>query len=277
MVNVNDYGPDEVVAARSVLLELVHLLGEYREGVVVVGGWVPDLLFGESIPPHVGSIDVDLALDHRTIQEAGYRTISELLIAHDYQMDDHQPFIFYRDVVVGDRKIRVEVDFLAGEYGGNSPRHRTQVIQDIRARKARGCDLAFEGPVTINLQGRLPDGALDSVAIKVVAIAPFIVMKAEALTLRLKEKDSYDIYYCLTNYPGGIDGLAEAFQPYLGGGLLDEGLKMLADAFASPDHIGPKYLADFLEVTDHEDRALIQREAFERVATLLELIRHVNK
>jgi hypothetical protein len=270
MVNVNDYGPDEVIAAHSVLLELVHLLGEYRHAIVVVGGWVPDLHFSKNIPPHIGSIDVDLALDHRTINEAGYRTIMELLLAHNYQVDDHQPFIFFRDIIVNDRRFRVEVDFLAGEYGGTSPRHRTQIIQDIRARKARGCDLAFENPVTINLQGRLPDGALDTVAVKVAAIAPFLVMKAEALSDRLKEKDAYDIYYCLTNYPGGTDGLVEAFQPFIGGGLLDEGLKKLASAFASPDHFGPKYIANFLGIIDPEERARIQRDAYERVVALLD-------
>jgi hypothetical protein len=118
---------------------------------------------------------------------------------------------------------------------------------------------------------------LDSVAVKVVAISPYIVMKAEALSQRLKEKDSYDIYYCLTNYPDGINGLAEAFLPYMGGGLLNEGLKLLADGFASPDHIGPRYLADFLELTDPEDRAFIQRDAFERVAALLERIQSLDK
>jgi hypothetical protein len=33
-----DYSAEQVEAARSVLLELVHLLGEYRDDIVVVGG-----------------------------------------------------------------------------------------------------------------------------------------------------------------------------------------------------------------------------------------------
>ena len=270
MVDVNNYGPDEVASARSVLIELAHLLGEYRDGIVVVGGWVPDLLFGEATPPHVGSIDVDLALNHRTIDAAGYRTIMDLLSTHGYHMDSRQPYIFFRDVVTGDRTIRVEVDFLAAEYGGTSRSHRTQVIQDIHARKARGCDLAFERPVTIKLEGKLPDGTMDNVTIKVAATVPYIIMKAEALSSRLKEKDAYDIYYCLIHYPGGIEELVEAFQPYLKSRLLAEGLKKLEDAFASPDHVGPKYLVDFLELTDPEERALTQRDAFERVAVLIE-------
>jgi hypothetical protein len=42
-VTYRDYSGDLVDAARSVLLELVRLLGEYRDDIVVVGGWVPPL------------------------------------------------------------------------------------------------------------------------------------------------------------------------------------------------------------------------------------------
>ncbi len=43
-----DYGKREVEAARSVLVELIHLLGEFRDAIVLVGGSVPPLLFRES-------------------------------------------------------------------------------------------------------------------------------------------------------------------------------------------------------------------------------------
>ena len=39
--------------------------------------------------------------------------------------------------------VPVEVDLLAPEYGGRSGRHENQFVQDVRARKARGCDLVF--------------------------------------------------------------------------------------------------------------------------------------
>ena len=44
MVTRRDYTAEAVEAAKRVLIELVHRLGEYRNGVVVVGGWVPYLL-----------------------------------------------------------------------------------------------------------------------------------------------------------------------------------------------------------------------------------------
>ena len=44
MVTRRDYTAEAVEAAKRVLIELVHRLGEYCNGVVVVGGWVPYLL-----------------------------------------------------------------------------------------------------------------------------------------------------------------------------------------------------------------------------------------
>lgn len=38
---------------------------------------------------------------------------------------------------------------------------------------------------------------------------------------------------------------------------------------ASEKHIGPKFVADFEEIVDVEERALLQRDAFERVDHVL--------
>ncbi len=104
--------------ARSVLIERTHLLAEYRDDIVVIGGWVPALLLGRAGEEHVGTLDLDLALDHRALQEPGYQTILKLLLDHGYHPDPRQPFIFGPDVALGERMVTVEVDLLAGEYGG---------------------------------------------------------------------------------------------------------------------------------------------------------------
>jgi len=44
VISRTDYAAEAVEAARSVMLELIRLLGEYRDDLVIVGGWVPDLL-----------------------------------------------------------------------------------------------------------------------------------------------------------------------------------------------------------------------------------------
>jgi hypothetical protein len=269
MVTKRDYDDMQVEAARSVMLELVRLLGEYHDDIVVVGGWVPALLIPQNGARHVGSIDVDLALNHRTLRDPGYKTICRLLTERGYKQDRGQPFIFWRTLRVGDKDIAVEVDLLAGEYGGTGKGHRTQTVQDVRARKARGCELAFLHAAEIPMEGTLPNGAKDKATVRIAAIIPFLAMKGMAMHSRLKEKDPWDVYYCVRNYPGGPAALAAEFVPHTGHGLVREGLHYIAEKFASPDHIGPNSVADFEEVTDPEEMALIRRDAYERVQDLL--------
>ena len=129
MVTRRDYTADAVEAAKSVLIELTHLLGEYRDNIVLIGGWVPELLIPQEPRPHVGSMDIDLALNHFKIREAGYKLIEDLLTSRGYyQEKEKQPFIFYRDVPLGGSVIKVEVDLLSGEYEGTDKKHRTQVV-----------------------------------------------------------------------------------------------------------------------------------------------------
>jgi len=58
-----DYSDRQIEAAHRVLVDLGQVLGSFEDCLVVVGGWVPDLLMENSDEAHVGSIDVDLALD----------------------------------------------------------------------------------------------------------------------------------------------------------------------------------------------------------------------
>ncbi len=77
-----DYTAEAVAAAKSVMLELFHLLGEYRDDIVLIGGWVPALLVFGGDDPHVGSLDVDIALDHRKLGHDRYGSRSIFLRAN---------------------------------------------------------------------------------------------------------------------------------------------------------------------------------------------------
>lgn len=264
MAGHSEYTRAAVDAAHSVLLEIHRVLGEYRDHIVIIGGWVPELLLGK----HTGSIDVDLALDHRELTEAGYKKIGDLLRRAGYQ-EGEQPFIFYREVVSQQGTVKVEVDLLAGEYEGTGRKHRTQKVQEVRARKARGCDLAFDAPVEVHIEGTLPGGGKDAVDVTVASVVSFIVMKGMALHDRLKPKDAWDIYFCIRNYEDKPDALVELFKPHIGHGLVQEGLKKIAGKFASPSHVGPKHVADFEEITNLDERDRVQRDAYERVTYLL--------
>lgn len=60
----------EVDACRSVLIEVLTILAKDLDKLVVVGGWVPELAFPER--GHIGSLDVDLALDATRLHPMAY-------------------------------------------------------------------------------------------------------------------------------------------------------------------------------------------------------------
>ena len=273
MVTSGDYDRREVEACRSVLVELAHVLGGFRDHIVVIGGWVPALLFPAAEVPHVGSLDIDLALDFRRIPDVAYKTILTALRAGGFVQDHGQPFRFYRTASGPEKsEMTVEIDLMAGEYGGTGRGRRTQRVQDVRARKARGCDLAFEDSVLVSIEGVWPDGAKDKVTFRVAGLVPFLVMKGMALHDRKKEKDAYDIWYCIDRYAGRLETLAGAFAPFMKNSLAREGLGKIRVAFASIDHIGPKWVADFLQASDREEREIIIRRAFEATKAFLDLL-----
>ena len=66
------------------------------------------------------------------------------------------------------------------------------------------------------------------------------------------------------------DTIVDAFGPYVENKPVKEGLECIGEKFASPDHVGPKHVADFLEIGNSADREQLQRDAYERVVHMLE-------
>jgi len=97
MVTRSDYPKNEVEACLSVLVEFMTLLGEFKESIVLVGGWVPYFFIQEKKDEHTGSLDIDAALDFKTISSETYTTILELLKDRGYE-ETEQPYIFNRTV-----------------------------------------------------------------------------------------------------------------------------------------------------------------------------------
>lgn len=271
MVKQSDYTPPETQACLSVLVEIMTVLGEFRENIVIVGGNVPPLLIKSAGVKHPGTMDIDLAIDNRRISNDTYQTIVETLKARGYyQQEGDQPFVFHRDIKTElGREITVEIDLLAGEYGGTGSDHRHQWIQDAQARKARGSDLVFSNPLKVKLRSRLPNGAMHEVMVKIPSIGSFLAMKGMALWGRTKEKDAYDIYYCCRYYPGGMAALVGDMKPLTSNRLAREGFGKIMARFKDVDAMGPVGVADFLEIGDQEERLRIQREAFEVISTLM--------
>jgi hypothetical protein len=187
-----------------------------------------------------------------------------------YEKSQEQPFIFFRSIKSeAGILMKVQIDLLAGEYGGTGKGHRTQKIQDVRARKARGADLAFHHSSFVKLKRRMPDGAENEVVLKVADVIPFLVMKGMAMWDRYSEKDAYDVYFLIRNYKGGITELVKHFKAHLSNSLIQEGLSKIRSKFLSIDSPGPVWVANFFEIDDDEEKERIKRDVFERVNAFL--------
>ncbi|MDO9545687.1 MAG: hypothetical protein Q7J07_02925 [Pelolinea sp.] len=267
------YIPEEVSAAKSVLIEVMHILGDYRDEVILVGGWVPEMFFPKSIIPHVGSNDVDILLNHNEIDNSKYKTIKKLLENRGYFQSEEQPFIFYKRVIIKNGSaVTVQVDFLSGEFQGTGKNRRTQKVQDMKPRKVRGGDLAYTHTENIKLCGKLPNGTNGQVDFKIVALPAFIIMKGIALKNRMKEKDAFDIYFCLLQFGENIKSLTDKFTGLMNKNIVQESLTNLKEAFLNINSYGPTMIADFEEV-EGEERERIIRDSYERMNMFLSLLK----
>ena len=251
-------------------MELVNIFGEYEEDIRIVGGWVPDLMFpGEG---HIGSVDVDVLINHLTLHDVGYQNMSRILLKNGYREHPEKYFSFIKTVEVEGISYDVDVDILAGMYGGTQEKKRSQHVQGMKALKATGGNFAFDYPSQkISLEAKRPDGAIDVANVSVIAVVPYLIMKTAAMG-RGKAKDSYDIYFLIKHYKGGVKELSKEFQSNADNKLVQEMKEKLAGKFASPDHAGPKDIADFLGLTDDDEIEMTKRDAYEQIQALVRLI-----
>lgn len=258
-----DFEKGEVEAARSVMLELMQLLSPYQKHIVLIGGSVPRVMFPTAEVPHVGTTDVDLAIDRETVQSPDLAMIETTLIQNNYKQSNDKPFIFHRLFEKDGKKYRIQVDLLTGGDSSNK--------EDL-AQAVHGCELAFEEPVETRTNGIFPDGHQGVVTLRIASIVSFISMKAISFMDRWEPKDAYDIYYCVKYYQSGLQMLANEFKKHLGNPLVKEGVDKLKVNFESIDSRGPKSIAEFLGEYDEVQRERTIRDAYERINGVLQQI-----
>jgi hypothetical protein len=71
-------------------------------------------------------------------------------------------------------------------------------------------------------------------------------MKGHAIQRRYKQKDAYDIYYCVRNYPGGPGALAADCKDVLALASGAEGYGFINDKFDTPEGFGPTCVRNFV-------------------------------
>ncbi|MBN8709459.1 MAG: hypothetical protein BGO12_17225 [Verrucomicrobia bacterium 61-8] len=270
----DDYRHRQTEAARRVLVDVGQILASFSDCLVLVGGWIPDLLLPEADEPHVGSIDVDLALDARKLKEGRYAELLSLLLnTRRYQMGTKEfQLVVDVDLKDGEKPVQVEVEFLAPK-SVKLQKNKPKLLKDFRVLQADGCEAAFRNPHQLKLQGRNVGGAQNTVRLQVASLADFLVMKAHALAGRDKPKDTYDFCYCLQYSPGGLESLAEEWKTRQNEPEVAQAIEILSEKFSAPDAFGPHQLAEFHSPSDEETQAMNARRAYEWVQEFLRRIR----
>ena len=239
----SDYDDRTTVAVKSVLVEIGQILGSYKGKFAVIGGAVPWLLLGEADMPHIGTLDVDLSLDAEALGDGEYAQLVESLLRQGYHRREHLPrFQLVRTVSARDDgdDIDVRVDFLMPR-DATIARNAPPLVANFAVQRADGADL---------IDGDMPDGGGNRVQIAVASIPALLAMKGYAIANRHKQKDAYDIYYSIRNFPDGIDALVAATRPLLDFDTARTGYLHISGKFRHLDDFGPTSVRQFVDRPD---------------------------
>lgn len=246
-----DYDDRTTAAVKSALVDIGQILGSFQGKFAVVGGAVPWLLLDNADMPHVGTNDIDLSLQAEALGDGEYASLVGAMMDAGYQQrTDLKRFQLVRSIPANDGgpAIDIIIDFLmprTAEILKNDP----PIVSEFAVQRADGADLALQFYKLVAIEADMPDGGRNKVEVAVASIPALLAMKGFAMKGRKKEKDAYDVYYCVRNYPGGPEVLAQDCQPVLetpGGAAA---YAIIDEKFASVDMMGPTYVRQFVEET----------------------------
>ena len=246
-----DYDDRTTAAVKGVLLEIGQILGSFRGKFAVIGGSVPWLLLENEAMRHVGTLDVDLGLDAEALGSGEYAKLVEALMGNGYQQRrELRRFQLLRQVPAADGggPIDIVVDFLMprdAEIVKSVP----ALVSEFAVQRASGAELALRYYKLVAIEGPMPGGGTNRVEIAVASIPALLAMKGFAIRDRHKQKDAYDIYYCVRNYPGGIETLAADCHPILALKEGHEGYRCVLNKFNALGGYGPTSVRRFVEDT----------------------------
>ena len=84
----------------------------------------------------------------------------------------------------------------------------------------------------------------------VPSIPALLAMKGYAIANRYKQKDAYDIYYCIRNFPGGVNALVAATTPLLNIETARAGYLHISEKFRHAGDFGPTSVRKFIDRPD---------------------------
>ncbi len=251
----------QVVAA---CLTLVGALGDLADELCIVGGLVPSTICDAPVDPsalaegaHVGTTDLDVALEVSVLDAEHYKEISERLRNKDFAPDTKSSGRRTRQRWRW-REQKVTVDFLIPPAEGVDPGTvRVQDLEeDFAALIVKPLGLAFDEPITRTLDGSTLEGDAMQRDVNFCGPAAFVALKAFAFSKRAEQKDAYDLVYVLRRWPGGIDDIAARTaehakrQPR----LIAENLSLLDRDFRTLESAGPRSASRFHDGIVDDDR-----------------------
>ena len=127
-----EYSERIVEGARRALIDIMQVLASFGECLVLVGGWVPELLIPNTEEPHIGSIDVDLALNTEKLMDGRYAQMLEHLLNTKRYRQSEKNFQLQTEVDLkdGGEPILVDIDFM-GAADADTEKNKPKDAYDI--------------------------------------------------------------------------------------------------------------------------------------------------
>jgi hypothetical protein len=283
--NIGMYSKSITESSKSVLIEVLRILGSYKDYLVLTGGWAPYFIleeFGEG-GQHCGSIDIDFVLNPHLIDLKVYETIVSLIEKRGYKPfiaegGEVLPYRFYRTVKspFDGLEYKIEVDFISEPDVVKmlSPEKFLAVQKDLQAVVIPGSSIVSSHNFEHKIEGILPTGAQTKALAKISDVVGSLATKGLALKGRYKEKDAYDIYSVLRYYRGGPEKAAEKVRSFVTESVVAEALEEIRDKFRTPRSEGPFQVAYFLAPEDERLRERIQGEAHVTFRTFFDKLKN---
>jgi hypothetical protein len=254
-VPIESYTPEAPASCEKALRTIVSRIGSWGPRLVLFGGLAPRYLV-KSPPPgsdaHTGTTDLDVVIGVQIeVEDPGvYRKLRQELRKSGFEPSEEASYAWRRRI----DGVQVVMEFFCPVEASGAPGRLKRnpggtAGTSISAIQLKGAELAGKDCSTHELSGEVLDhGGLRSVAVRVVNILPFLVLKAFALESRDKEKDAYDIVWTLNAFgrEGPVSAAeAAATSPIVGDARVEEAIDLLRRSFATIDDQGPSNYARF--------------------------------
>lgn len=256
----SEYTNESLALVKATCLSVAQIIGDsITSDAVIVGGLVPTLLYQdfEAVPEigaHVGTTDIDLALDLVILAKDRYEDVASSLKDNGFSPDTNQQGNMTRQRWRA--KDGAQVDFLMPPVPPDTIGGKQQPLtNELAAFTMRGLDLALRTRKIITLAGKDLEGRSVERELPVCSPEVFVALKGLAIAGRVKPKDAYDIHYVLVHDALGAKGLGEALHRHKPHDAVDAAVKALRRDYKAIDSRGPRDVCSFLGRNGDEDLA----------------------